>query len=191
MQPTYTASTPGASALPPALRKLQRLAMLMRLASVAYAAWVLWNMLDWWLDADQVIQRFGKFIERDLSALSVSQRLGALGLDFITWLLLVMAVVHCWKFLRWVGQATLRGSEAASHLSRCAWFAIACETSTLLLRPLKTYLLTSHLPVAERVWQWSFRSADLQSALLCLALLMFAYVFTWTTELAEENRSFV
>ena len=180
-----------ANPMPPALRKLQRLAWLMRLASAGYAALVLWNMLDWWLDADKVARLYGKFIERDLSALAAYQRLGALGLDLLAWLLLAMAVAHCWKFLRWVDKTALHGSEAARQLTRCAWFGIACETSTLIFRPVQSFLLTAHLPAAEQVWKWNFRAADLQSALLCLALLMFACVFTWTTELAEENRSFV
>jgi hypothetical protein len=36
-----------------------------------------------------------------------------------------------------------------------------------------------------------FHNVHLLAILFCLALLMFAYVFTWTMELAEENRSFV
>ena len=48
-----------------------------------------------------------------------------------------------------------------------------------------------HLPATEQLWKWSFRNVDLLAILFCLALLMFAYVFTWTMELAEENRSFV
>jgi hypothetical protein len=30
-----------------------------------------------------------------------------------------------------------------------------------------------------------------QSAILCVALLMFALMFSWALEIAEENRSFV
>ena len=184
-------STPPSKPMPQALRKLQRLAMLMRLASAGYAAWVLWNMLSWWLDADKVQLLFGRFLARDLSGVSAYQRMGALGLDLIAWLLLLVAVVHCWKFLRWVGQTAPLGAEAAMHLSRCAWFAIACQACSQLFRPLQSYLLTAHLPLAEQVWRWNVRSVDLQSVLFCMALLMFAYVFTWTTELAEENRGFV
>ena len=179
------------SELHPAMRKLQRLAHLVRLASAGYAAWVLWNILNWWLDADKVITLFGKFIERDLSALAASQRLAALGLDLIAWALLVLAVLQCWRFLRCVDQTTPWNAAAAKHLSQCAWFAIACETTSLLLRPVKSFLLTAHLPAAEQVWRWDLRSQDLQGVLFCLSLLMFAYVFTWTMELAEENRSFV
>jgi hypothetical protein len=52
-------------------------------------------------------------------------------------------------------------------------------------------LVTSHLSNYEQVWQWRFQQFDLLAVLFCLVLLMFAYAFTWTMELAEENRSFV
>jgi hypothetical protein len=55
----------------------------------------------------------------------------------------------------------------------------------------QSFLLTAHLSAAEQVWQWRFQNVDLLAVLFCLLLLMFAYVFTWTMELAEENRSFV
>jgi len=62
---------------------------------------------------------------------------------------------------------------------------------TQLSRPVQSFLLTAHLSAAEQVWQWRFQNVDLLAVLFCLLLLMFAYVFTWTMELAEENRSFV
>jgi hypothetical protein len=175
----------------PAVRKLQRLAFLMRIVSAGYAGWVLWNILSWWLDADKVARNFGSFINRDLSAMAASQRLTALSLDMIAWTLLLLAVVQCWKFLHYLSQPAHWSGDASRHISLCAWFAIACEGLTELSRPLQSFLLTMHLPLAEQVWKWNFRSTDLLTAMFCLSLLMFAYVFTWTMEVAEENRSFV
>jgi hypothetical protein len=182
----------GTSALQhPAIRKLQRLAYLLRAVSAGYAAWVLWNILHWWLDADKVKRYFGDFVQRDLSTLAASQRFAALALDLIAWTLLLLAVVHCWRFLNDLGQPARWSGTAARHISLCAWYAIACEVFTQLSRPLQSALLTAHLPAVEQVWKWNFRAFDLQAVLFCLALLMFAYVFTWTMEVAEENRSFV
>jgi hypothetical protein len=175
----------------PAIRKLQRVAYLLRWASAGYALWVLWNILNWWLDADKVTRLFGNFLGRDLSAAATSQRLGALALDLIAWAFLLVAVVHCWKFLRHLSQPARWSGDAARHISSCAWFAIACEGFTELARPLQSFLLTAHLPVAEQVWKWNFRPMDLLVVLFCLSLLIFAYVFTWTMEVVEENRSFV
>jgi hypothetical protein len=175
----------------PALRKLQRLAHLLRMASAAYAAWALWKILNWWLDADKVKHYFGEYIHRDLSALAATQRFAALALDLIAWTLLLLAVVHCWRFLSYLGQPSRWSSAAARHISLCAWFAVACEGLTQISRPAKSFVLTLHLPAAEQVWKWNFLNMDLLAVLFCLSLLMFAYVFTWTMEVAEENRSFV
>jgi hypothetical protein len=175
----------------PAVRKLQRLAYLVRLVSAGYTAWVLWNILSWWLDADKVTRNFGNFINRDLSAMTGSQRFAAMGLDLIAWALLLLAVMHCWKFLHYLTQPARWSDAASRHISLCAWFAIACEGLTELSRPLQSFLLSAHLSVAEQVWKWNFRTMDLLAVLFCLALLMFAYVFTWAMEVAEENRSFV
>jgi hypothetical protein len=175
----------------PAIRKLKHLAFLMRTVSAGYAAWVLWEILSWWLDADKVVRNFGHFINRDLSNMTAFQRFGALSLDIIAWALLLLAVVQCWKFLRYLSQPTHWSGDASRHILLCAWFAIACEGLTLLSRPFQSFLLTMHLPVAEQVWKWTYRSTDLLTAMFCLSLLMFAYVFTWTMEVAEENRSFV
>jgi hypothetical protein len=175
----------------PSIRKLQRLAHLLRVASAVYAAWVLWNILNWWLNADRVKHYFGDFIHRDLSALTAPQRYGALALDVAAWALLLMAVVHCWKFLGYLGQPARWTSTAARHISLCAWLAICSELFTQLSRPVQSFLLTAHLSAAEQLWQWRFQNADLLAVLFCLSLLMFAYVFTWTMDVAEENRSFV
>jgi hypothetical protein len=175
----------------PAIRKLQRLAYLLRAASAGYAVWVLWNILNWWLDSDKVKHYFGDFVQRDLSALGASQRFAALALDLIAWTLLLLAVVHCWRFLNELGQPARWGGTAARHISRCAWFAMACEALSLVSRPVKSFLLTAHLPGADQVWKWNLLPMDLLVVLFCLSRLMFAYVFTWTMEVAEENRSFV
>ena len=135
----------------PALRKLQRLAHLLRVVSAAYAAWSLWNILNWWLDADKVKHYFGEYIHRDLSALAATQRYAALALDLIAWTLLLLAVVQCWRFLRYLGQPALWSNAAARHISLCAWLAVACEGITQLSRPAKSFVLTLHLPAAEQV----------------------------------------
>jgi hypothetical protein len=68
---------------------------------------------------------------------------------------------------------------------------LACEALSVLSRPLQSYLLTLHLEPANRQWRWAFHSADVQSVILCLALVIFALMYAWTLEVAEENRSFV
>jgi len=175
----------------PALRKLQHLGHLMRALSAGYAIWVLWSILNWWTDTERVLKNYGNYVGRDLGAAADWQRLAPLGLDLATWFLLLVAVVHCWKFLRQISQPLAAFNLASFHLSRCAWYAIGCQALSIAIRPLQSYLLTLHLAVGEQVWKWAFRPNDLLTAMFCIALLMFAYVFSWTMEMAEENRSFV
>jgi hypothetical protein len=174
----------------PALRKLRLLSHLLRAVSAGYAVWVLWRIVTWWLDADKVRRGYSSSLDRDLSGIADWQRYAALAVDSVAWVLLAMAVAHCWKFLNFLTQAT-RWNEASRQITHCAWLAIACETITELTRPVQSLLMTIHLSANEQVWKWNFRTVDMLAILFCVALLMFAYVFAWTVEIAEENRSFV
>lgn len=171
--------------------KLRRLAQLMRVLSTAYAAWVLWRIVDWWTNAELVKRGMGHYLNLDLSGLASSQRMAAMGLDLLVWLLLLVAVVYCWKLQTCLLKDQGFTEAAAHNLMQCAWWALGCQTLTVLSRPIHTWLLTWHLPAAEQVFRWRFDASDLQGLLLCLVLLMFAFLFSWVLEVAEENRGFV
>ena len=157
--------------------KLRLTAQGMRWLSAGYAAWVLWQVLRWWLDADRVSRLMGNYLQRDLSGMQAWQRMGALGLDLAAWALLLGAVVYGWRFLGSLRESFSFSEPSAHQFMRCAQLAIACEAITLLSRPVQSYFLTAHLSPAERVFQWQFRPQDLQSIILCLALLMFALIY--------------
>lgn len=178
--------SPGAARV-----KLRRLAQLLRVLSASYAVWVLWQIVGWWTDADLVKQGMGHYLKLDLSGLAASQRMAGMGLDLLAWLLLLAAVASCWKLLACLLKDQGFTEAAAHHLMQCAWWGLACQTLTVLSRPFHTWFLTWHLPAAEQVFRWRFAASDLQGVLLCLVLLMFAYLFSWVLEVAEENRSFV
>lgn len=171
--------------------KLRLTAQGMRWLSAGYAAWVLWQVLRWWLDADRVSHLMGNYLQRDLSGMQAWQRMGALGLDLAAWALLLAAVVYGWRFLGSLRESFSFSERSAQQFMRCAQFAIACQALTLLSRPLQSYLLTAHLAPAEQLFQWQFRPHDLQSIILCLALLMFALIYAWALDIAEENKRFV
>ncbi|NMM37955.1 MAG: hypothetical protein HHJ09_10630 [Glaciimonas sp.] len=171
--------------------KLRFTAQCMRLLSAGYAAWVLWQILNWWLDAERLMRLAGGYLNRDLSGMATWQRMAALSLDMVAWTLLLAAVIYCWKFLGNLRNSASFSGQGAHQFMRCAWLAIACETVTLLSRPLQSYFITAHLSAAEQVFQWQFRASDLQGIILCLALLMFALVYAWALEIAEENKGFI
>jgi hypothetical protein len=174
-----------------AFSKLRIAAWVMRLLSAGYLVSVFWHIQDWWLDGERVARLMRNFLGKDLSAMQSWQRLAAMGVDLAALALLVMAVAYCWRFLGTLQQKTGFTEKGVGYLMRCAWWGLACELLSLISRPFKTYLLTLHLSPADQQWRWSLQSGDVQSAILCVALLMFAMMFSWALEIAEENRSFV
>jgi hypothetical protein len=160
-----------------ALTKLRGAVFAMRLLSAAYLVLVAWYIQNWWLDGDKVVRLKGYHFGLDLGAMQAWQRHAAMGLDVVAW----ASLVHKTQF----------PGIGAQDLLRCAWWGLACEALSVLSRPLQSYLLTLHLEPANRQWRWAFHSADVQSVILCLALVIFALMYAWTLEVAEENRSFV
>lgn len=171
--------------------KLLWLAQGLRLLSALYAAWVLLRIVQWWTDGDKVIKHMGLYLERDLSALTPSPRLLAMALDLAAWLLLLAAVVVCWKALGHLIRQHTFTYPMARLLTQAGWLGVLCEALTLLIRPLQSYLMTAHLPVAQQVFKWAFYPQDLLGTLLCGVLLCFAYLIAWAQDIAEENRGFV
>lgn len=187
----HTVAAGAASTLGSARAKLRRLAHLLRVLSGAYVVWVLYQIVVWWTDATAVQKNMGSYLKVDLSGMAASQRMAAMGVDLVAWALLLVAVAYCWKLLACLLKDQGFTEAAAQHLMRCAWWGLACEVLTVLTRPLNSWCLTWHLPAAEQVFKWRFLTDDLQAVLLCLALLMFAYLFSWVLEVAEENRGFI
>jgi len=174
-----------------AFAKLRVAAWAMRLLSAGYLVSVFWHIQDWWLDGERVTRLMGDYYGKNLSGMQAWQRLAAMGVDLAALALPVVAVVYCWRFLGTLQQKTSFTETGVRYLMRCAWWGAACEVLSLVSRPFKSYLLTLHLSPADQQWRWSLQSGDVQSAILCVALLMFALMFSWALEIAEENRSFV
>ena len=102
-----------------------------------------------------------------------------------------LAVVYGWKALGVLGREHAFTQNAAKFLAWCAWMAVACESWSLLMRPVKTHILTSHLPAAAQLAAWSFNPKDLLVVLLCAVLVCFAHMMGWAAEVADENKGFI
>lgn len=163
----------------------------MRLLSLCFIASILWHLWDWWRDGERVVRLLGTWYGKDLSGMQAWQRHAALGLDLSILALVIVAVAYCWRFLATLQQGAGFTEHGLRFLKCCAWWGLASEALSLAARPLRSYLLTLHLPPPAREWRWSVQSADIQSVILCLSLLMFAMMFSWALEIAEENKGFV
>ena len=175
----------------PARLKLMWLSRLIRAITLVYVVWAFVRTFRWWTDGPAVIKAYGAYLVRDLSALASEQRMLALAVDTVELSLLTAAVVYGWKALGVLGREHAFTQIAAKFLAWCAWMAIACESWSLLMRPVKTTILTSHLPVAEQLATWSFNPKDLLVVLLCAVLVCFAYMMGWAAEVADENKEFI
>jgi hypothetical protein len=171
--------------------KLRITAQFVRALSMSYAIWVLWRILRWWLDGGQVIKGMGRYLNRDLTGMADWQRMAALGLDLAAWGFLFIAVMCCWRFLSHLRNTLAFTPQGAKQLMRCAQMGLTCEALTLLSNPVKTYFLTAHLGADQQVWNWGFSPSDLLGIILCVALLLFAFVYVWALEIADENKGFV
>jgi len=163
----------------------------MRALTVSFTAWTLWNMLRFWLDADRVTNAFSSYLERDVHGMASWQRLSGLGLDLVTWALLLTCVVYAWKLLGNLKDGRVFHRENVNQLKRCAYFAIASDAFNWVNRPLVTYLATAHLPSGQQVFRWDVLAHNMTAQILCLALLMFAFVYGWALDIAEENQQFI
>jgi hypothetical protein len=179
------------SALGTAKVKLYWLAQGLRILSVSYAAWVLLRVVQWWTDSEKVIKNLGTYLQRDLSALTENSRMMAMALDLSAWLLMVVAVVCCWKSLGHLIVHRTFSQSMARLLAWAGWLGILSQLLAMLVRPLQSYLITAHLPASEQVFKWAFYPQDILSTMLCGAILCLAYLIAWTVEIAEENRGFV
>ena len=175
----------------PARLKLMWLSRLIRAITLVYVVWAVIRTFQWWTNGPAVIKNYGAYLVRDLSALASDQRMLALAVDGVGLVLLAVAVVYGWKALGVLGREHAFTQKAAKFLAWCAWITVACETWSLLTRPLKTHILTSHLPAADQVANWSFNPEDLLVVLLCAVLVCFAYMMGWAAEVADENKEFI
>ena len=171
--------------------KLFGVAWLLRLLSASYAIWSLVRIVGWWTDADLVIKNLGRFWARDLSALSGSQRMVAMALDLGVWLLLLAAVVCCWKALGLVLKAHAFTHQAVRFLAWGGGLGAASQLAALLMRPVQSWVVTSHLPASEHLLKWAFYPQDLLGLMLCGTILCFACLLTWAVEIADENKAFI
>jgi hypothetical protein len=152
---------------------------------------VLVRIVQWWMDSERVVKNMGLYLARDLSGHSASARLMAMALDLGAWLLLLAAVVCCWKSLGYLIKDLTFSHPMARLLTWAGWLGGLCELLTLMIRPLQSYLMTAHLPAAEQLFKWAFYPHDLLSIMLCGVILCFAYLIAWAVDIAEENRGFV
>jgi hypothetical protein len=171
--------------------KLRRVIGALQVTALAYLVWVLWEITRPLRDPSPILAWLGRVAQGPLPEVQPWQWGAYLAVDLLTWTVMAWAVKKCWQAMAQIKQMNGGDQQAARHLVQGAWLAVTTEVLSILARPLKTYLLTCGAEGPQAVVHWFFHPQDLLVTLLCLSLLGLAYVFSWKTLLAEENKGFI
>lgn len=172
-------------------QKLLWVSRALQLMALAYLLWVLWEIFLPVRDPALILNWMGRLTQHGLTQVRPWQLNSYLAVDLLTWALLAWAVACCWQAMDQIRQPNGKADLAARQLIVGAWLGLATEAASVLARPLKSYLLTCCNENAQALIHWFLRPQDLLAIILCLSMLGLAYVFSWKTLLAEENKEFV
>jgi hypothetical protein len=184
-------SEPGDSRNSVARTKIYGLVQVVRFVAFSYTSWVLIQILRPWYAPQLFFSQLGRYWERDLASAHPWQISAAVLWDLGLWLLLVISVIFYWRAMGSLVRDMAFTSKVGMLITRGAWFGMACEVLTVATRPLWSYVLTLHLPADQHLLRWDIYPNDLLATILCFVLLIFAYLFAWMVDIAEENRGFV
>ncbi len=159
-----------------AYRKLRFTAGLMRGLLIGYVAYGFFRFVPWWLTKQGI---------------NDEQLWLGLGINLMSWLCLVCAVMCAFRFLNRFFKHQTFSFEGGQALKQCAWFAIASQTTNMLARPITHVILNPDAPIDWSQLAWGFTPRDPVATLFCLALLMFAFVHQWTLDIVQEHAEFV
>jgi hypothetical protein len=163
----------------------------LRLATVAFATWVLYVVLALWLDTNKLHQALGHLIGANVSALAPWQRWSGLSIDLGLWATASIACYCGWRLFSTYLEGRIFSVEAARWMQRVAFWGIITQVASIALRPLFTLVMTAHLPPAERQAHLVLQPNDLLTLLLLLSLLALAHIQRTGAEIAAEHAQII
>ena len=184
-------SQPDSSRNSVAQAKIYGLVQVLRFVSFSYVVWILFQILRPWYAPERFISQLSRYWERNLASAHPWQLSAGVLLNLGLWSLLVISVVFYWRAMGRLLKDMAFTSKVGALFMRGAWFGMACEALSVATRPLLSYVLTLHLPAEQQLFRWDVYPNDLLATILCFVLLIFAYLFAWMVEIADENRGFV
>ncbi len=164
-----------------------------RLASVLYAAWLLYTLTSYWMNAAAINNGYGRMLQRDLSGISPWQQAAAFGVNFAIWLFAAAACYCAWRLFTAYLSGSILTAGASAWLSRTASFGVIAQLLAIVTRPLISFVLTWHFPAGQhlRVFNIFLQPNDLLTLLLLLAFLALAHVQKTASGIASEHRLIV
>jgi len=172
-------------------QKIGWLCQLIRFTALAYAGWVLQQILWLWLDRAMVIRHYGNWFRADLSLVSDWQRFAGFLVHFSIWLLVAGACCAVWKLFSGYLNGRIFTSDAAYQMRQLGLFGLSAELLDLAARPLISVLLTMHLPAGSRIVTVTTNPNDLLNILFLIGFIALAHIYKSAADLAEDNEQIV
>lgn len=187
---TDSALSPDDRRLDSLRRRIGRLCQALRYALVGYCLWMLVAIAMFWSDEALVVSRFAS-LKVDIAGLSAAQRLGAFGISFIIWVLLVLACFAGWRLFSAYLDGRIFTPDAAGWLRRLALMGLVAALVDIAARPLMSLILTAHKAAGGHVVSVYFRPEDLSTLMLLATLLALAHIQKTAADIADENAQIV
>lgn len=187
---SHAAALP-ALGLDPLRRQIGWLCHAIRLMALAYPTWVIWTVVDLWVDKAEVIRRYGAWLKVDLSGMADGQRAAGFLLHTIICIFIVAACYAVWQLASGFLKGRIFTPDAALWLRRAGSYGLIAEICDILARPAMSLVVTAHMPQGQRHIGIALNQNDLAFLMFLTALVALAHIFKKAADIAEENEGIV
>jgi len=171
-------------------RRIGWLCQALRFALVAYCLWVLFAIVRFWSDDALIVPRFAS-LKVDVEGMSDYQRLGAFGVSFVIWALLVAACYAGWRLFSGYLEGRIFTPDAAGWLRSLALMGLIAALVDIAARPLMSLILTAHKATGAHMVSVYLRPEDLSTLMLLATLLALAHIQKTAADIADEHAQIV
>jgi hypothetical protein len=184
-----------ATTIPPELARLRgKIGWIchgLRVAAVAYPAWVLYILLTYWTNASAINTSYGRMLHADLTGMSAWQQGAALSTDLVVWLCTAVACICAWRLCSAYLEGRIFSLDASLWMRRVALWGIAAQVLSIASRPLVSAILTVHLEAGQQAFHGFFQPNDLLTLVLLTTLLALAHIQKAGAEIAADHAQIV
>jgi hypothetical protein len=168
-------------------KRIGWLCHLCRTLAIGYAAWTLWLVISFWLNAPLIERRFAALAGTEPAALSDGTRFAGFSLSMLTWLLVAATCWTAWLLFTSYLEGRIFTVASADRLRRVTLLGIGAVLFDVITRPAQLWLVTGAAPDYSRAPYYYFAPNDLALLIFLIALFAVAHIFKVAAELADEN----
>lgn len=162
----------------------------LRIAAVAWIAWILGVVLWQWSDRQNVLELYTRYLEIDLTGISSARYFSALALVLVDWAAAVVVAVCLWRLAGTYLAGRVFTVDAASWLHRTGITALIAIGFDVLARPAIMSVLAGDVVVRAPAGFFLYPH-DLLHLIFAAFVLALAHIFKAAAEMADEQAQFV